>query len=137
MYVDGTSPRNRQIPEPVPNPERNTAPASILCGDEFVRENGIDQINYLKIDTEGFDLGVMVGFAAMLRSHKIDMVQFETGLHPGNPGHVPFERAKYFHEAFDYCLFHIVDQTFETRNRGHLRRCDAVFVSKTCVQENM
>jgi FkbM family methyltransferase len=45
--------------------------------DDFLRENEIDHVTMIKIDTEGFDLMVMRGAARSLSEGRIDAVQFE------------------------------------------------------------
>jgi FkbM family methyltransferase len=52
---------------------------SVACTtiDDFMAEAGIDQIDLLKIDTEGHDLGVLEGARKALRGRKIRMIQFE------------------------------------------------------------
>lgn len=45
--------------------------------DDFLRENEVDHVTMLKIDTEGFDLMVMRGAATSLSEGRIDVVQFE------------------------------------------------------------
>jgi FkbM family methyltransferase len=45
--------------------------------DDFMAEAGIDRIDFLKIDTEGHDLGVIRGAERALRDRKIRMIQFE------------------------------------------------------------
>lgn len=45
-----------------------------LTGDSFCRSKEIDRIDFLKIDTEGFDLDVLAGFADMLRTRRIEYV---------------------------------------------------------------
>lgn len=54
-------------------PERQ----KFVRGDSFCDKHSIEQINFLKIDTEGHDLEVLFGFDAMLRNNKIDVIQFE------------------------------------------------------------
>ncbi|MTI30650.1 FkbM family methyltransferase [Xanthovirga aplysinae] len=48
--------------------------------DSFCLENGISEIDLLKIDVEGFEIEVLKGCAELLKSHKIQHVQFEFGL---------------------------------------------------------
>lgn len=48
-------------------------------GDAFCLENGIQQIELLKIDTEGHELSVLLGFDSMLSRGAIDFIQFEYG----------------------------------------------------------
>jgi len=51
----------------------------VRSGDSFCEENNIDKINFLKIDTEGYELSVLSGFQRMMREGRIDFIQFEYG----------------------------------------------------------
>ncbi|MDP3442733.1 MAG: FkbM family methyltransferase [Ignavibacteria bacterium] len=48
-------------------------------GDDFCTELGIEDIDFLKIDTEGSEPKVLKGFQEMIESGKIKMIQFEYG----------------------------------------------------------
>lgn len=50
-----------------------------ITGDEFCKNNSIDSIDLLKIDTEGFESKVLLGFKEMFEKGQIKMVQFEYG----------------------------------------------------------
>lgn len=54
---------------------------TIACvtGDDYCLENGINQIHFLKIDTEGSEHKVLKGFTRMLSEGKIKIIQFEYG----------------------------------------------------------
>lgn len=45
--------------------------------DDFLAERGIEQVAYLKIDTEGFDLNVLRGARRALAERRIRLLQFE------------------------------------------------------------
>lgn len=45
--------------------------------DSFCVRHGIESIDFLKIDTEGYELKVLAGAERMLRSKRIRMIQFE------------------------------------------------------------
>jgi FkbM family methyltransferase len=45
--------------------------------DIFMRENGIEKIDFLKVDTEGFDLSVLQGASNALAENRIGVIQFE------------------------------------------------------------
>lgn len=47
--------------------------------DEYCEQHGIDHIDFLKIDTEGHELAVLLGAARMLNSGRVDFIQFEFG----------------------------------------------------------
>jgi FkbM family methyltransferase len=108
-----------------------TQDVQIARGDSFCRNNGIDHINFLKIDTEGNDLSVLHGFSEMIQTHKIDFIQVEAGMHPGNHTHVPLEQFKSFLESKGYSLFKFYGQTLEWNGPIKLRRTDPVFISET------
>jgi FkbM family methyltransferase len=50
---------------------------SVTTIDLFLRERGIDRVDLLKIDVEGFELAVMKGAAEALAAGRIGIVQFE------------------------------------------------------------
>ncbi|MEO6786366.1 MAG: FkbM family methyltransferase, partial [Chthoniobacteraceae bacterium] len=50
--------------------------------DAFVKQFQVPMINYLKIDSEGYDLNVLKGSKGMLEAEKIDFIQVEAGFSP-------------------------------------------------------
>jgi FkbM family methyltransferase len=54
-----------------------TETQSFLCGDEFCERNSIQEISFLKIDTEGHDYKVLEGFSKMLKGGRVHAIQFE------------------------------------------------------------
>lgn len=46
-------------------------------GDRYVAEHGIDHIDLLKIDVEGFEWEVLAGFVRTIAEGRVDVVQFE------------------------------------------------------------
>jgi FkbM family methyltransferase len=128
---------NRIVSEPKPGGSFDEVP--MLRGDDFCASHGIIAIDYLKIDTEGYDLDVLMGFVEMLRAQRISLVEAEVGMNPLNRRHVPFERVKVFLEAFGYFLFQIYDMTLDLHSTGraHLRRANAVFISEETICGNI
>ena len=47
--------------------------------DHFTSEHQIHQINFLKIDTEGNEMNVLLGAKDLLEKQAIDIIQFEYG----------------------------------------------------------
>ncbi len=56
-----------------------TITCPVITGDRFCREQRIEQIDFLKLDIEGLEPGVLRGFAQMLAEKRVRMVQFEYG----------------------------------------------------------
>lgn len=50
-----------------------------ILGDDYCLNHKIDHIDFLKIDTEGFESKVLLGFQQMISNQKIDIIQFEYG----------------------------------------------------------
>lgn len=45
--------------------------------DEYCKENGIQEIDFLKIDTEGYDYRVLLGAKEMIDNNRVEYIQFE------------------------------------------------------------
>jgi FkbM family methyltransferase len=52
---------------------------SVACLDKFCKEKNINHIHFLKIDTEGSELNVLLGADDLITNKKIDIIQFEYG----------------------------------------------------------
>lgn len=57
--------------------DANKVTRRIRTGEDYVTEKSIGYIDFLKIDTEGFELNVLKGFGEFLRN--VGIVQFEYG----------------------------------------------------------
>jgi len=53
--------------------------AGVITGDAYAARNGIERIDFLKIDVEGMEEQVLKGFQGMFGRQAIDVVQFEYG----------------------------------------------------------
>ncbi len=124
MEAEAKSVSNRIIQKTKPlSAEEQTV--EVQTGDEFCAAEKVDHIDYLKIDTEGYDLKVCRGFAGMLEGNRVDILQVEAGLHPENRLHVPLQAFKDYLEIRGYYLFRIYDQA----GIPCARRCNPVFIS--------
>lgn len=108
----------------------------MTSGDDFCAKQGLNEIGYLKVDAEGHDLQVLIGFRKMLRAARIDLVEAEVGMNPENKRHVPFEAVKAYLERFGYRLFLIYEQTYDEPFSGRpvLRRSNVVFASGKLIE---
>lgn len=51
----------------------------VVSGDLFMQENGIEQIDLLKLDIEGGEMSALKGFSTALQRRRIRAIQFEYG----------------------------------------------------------
>jgi FkbM family methyltransferase len=138
MRAKGSSPTNRIVEAPSLLERSGLAPVAIVAGDAFAAEHGIDRIGFLKIDTEGHDLDVLVGFQRMLSEMRIDVLQTEVGMNPENTRHAPLEAVKAYLESLGYRVVFLYEQTLDIAFSGRpvLRRLNAVFASASTIEAN-
>ncbi|WP_041731085.1 FkbM family methyltransferase [Conexibacter woesei] len=114
-----------------------TEPVEVRTLDEVCRERGIEHVDLLKIDTEGFDLEVLRGAEELLAQQRVDVVEVEAGMNPENSTHVPFETLKRHLERHDYRLFGIYEQKEEWPTlQPHLRRTNPVYISQRTIDRH-
>jgi len=53
----------------------------LISLDDYVQESGIRSVDFLKIDTDGHDIEVILGAKQMLRSHEVLGISIESQLH--------------------------------------------------------
>lgn len=87
----------------------NEIEVEVLTGDQYCQQMGIEEIDFLKIDTEGYDLDVLLGFADMLRRRRVAYLQVECSTNLDNRFHVHLERFIHFLHPFNYRLCDLVD----------------------------
>jgi FkbM family methyltransferase len=104
----------------------------VVTGDAFCTEHGINKIDFLKIDTEGYDLKVLLGFAGMLSRQKIDFVQVEAGFYSENKLHVPVEALDAVLSSFGYRKFRYTNQA--SYAVPILTWADVVFINERAAQ---
>jgi hypothetical protein len=75
---------------------------------QVVKENNINEIDYIKIDVEGGDFMVLKGCEKMLETNKIKMGQFEIGIE--NEIGISIDEITSFLEKFGYSI----DKSFKS-----------------------
>jgi FkbM family methyltransferase len=124
MTMESTSTRNHITSAPVSELVREVRIDRL---DAFCAAQGIDAINFLKVDTEGHDLEVLKGATGVFP--RVDFVQTEVSMNRYNRFHVPFQDVFDFMSDQGFMLYKIYGLAFESREHGVLRRADPVFVS--------
>lgn len=119
-----------------PNAEGNI-PVEITTLDKVMNKIGLNHVDYLKIDTEGFDLDVLRGATESLSASAFDLIEVECGMNKNNTYHVRFDIIKNFLEAYGYLIFRFYDQASEwPTGAPNLRRANVVFLSAPTIQRN-
>ena len=137
MISNGTSTMNRLINEEIESfgNTQKIESVNISTVDEFCNANLINNISYLKIDTEGGELNVLKGSKNILSTKIVDFVEVEAGMNPNNKYHVPLEVLKKFLESHNYFIFGIYEQEREwPEGKPNLRRTNTVFISEKMIQ---
>lgn len=131
MVHGESSDKNRLVrTDEIATAEADSEEVQMTTLTEFCRQHNIQNISYLKIDTEGFDLEVLKSGDEMLRANAFDFVEVEVGMNPTNKLHVPVEEVKKYMEERKYYVFGIYEQVHDwVTQRQFLRRTNTVFVS--------
>lgn len=132
MKAVGTSTMNKIVLGPLTEGP-NYVDVQAEQGHEIARKLAINSISYLKIDTEGFDLEVLVGFRPILS--QVDFVQVEASMNPYNKAHVPFRALEDFLRENGFLLFKFYEQCLEFGRGGRpiLRRSNPLFINARLV----
>ena len=111
-----------------------TVKVSTITGDAYCEQNAISKIDFLKIDTEGNDQRVLVGFSNMLRKKSIQYIQVECTTNFDNRFHVHIEQFMRFLHPFGYRLADIFKPRTRDNKTGQVLNgiwfCDAIFVAE-------
>jgi len=110
-----------------------TVDVEIQTGDGFCREHRITHIDYLKVDAEGYDMYVLIGFTKMLAAGNVDFVQVEAGMALDNKEHIHLDVFSGFLSLFGYRLFRFINQA-SPAGLPYMSRADVVFIHASAVQ---
>jgi len=78
--------------------------------DDFMKRNDIKIVDFLKIDTEGYELEVLAGSESALREQRIGVLYIEAEPTPSDKHFVSFEDIRLALGRFGYQLFGIYQQ---------------------------
>jgi FkbM family methyltransferase len=110
-----------------PNTDVGSEVVLVSTVDRFARDNHIQDIGLLKVDTEGFDLEVLKGAESMLSSGCVAFVLAEARFTPGEGKHVLFDDIRSYLLPMGYALFGIYDQQLEWSGEQRLRYANVCF----------
>jgi FkbM family methyltransferase len=95
---------------------------------EFAKKQDLETIDFLKVDTEGYDLEVLSGAAPLLQQQKVHFIFAECQPAAHSERFVGLSALEEFLEGFGYRLFGIYDQSFPRDGANSLCFCNALFV---------
>ncbi len=109
--------------------QANTVQVQVRTGAGLFHGLKASRIDYLKIDTEGHDYDVLLGFLPVLDA--VDFIEVEASMNPANKSHVPLRKFEDLLWHLGFHLFHIFELKMEWKRSGRyaLRRCNAVFIN--------
>jgi len=87
-------------------PELYTVPVTTV--DAYCASHSISQVNFMKVDAEGFDLHVLEGSSQLLSSQGVDIVVFEFASGWAASKRYLWEAVEFF-APLPYTLFHLFD----------------------------
>lgn len=102
----------------------------------FASNQGVDQVDFLKIDTEGFDLQVLAGAAPMLQKQKIHLILCECEPFTRTRGFATIAELGEFFSGFGYSLSGVYEQQPEWDGKNRLLFCNALFVCEKLLEPN-
>lgn len=101
--------------------------------DGFVARNGLDAIDLLKIDAEGFDLDVIRSGARTLAAGRVRFILVEVGFNPGDPRHPLFDDMRAELTPHGFRLLGFYEQNLEWSGEPRLRYANALFCRDAAV----
>lgn len=103
--------------------------------DNFCRANNLNEIDLLKIDTEGYELEVFKGASDFLENRKITLVLAEVGFRVSDSRHTPFPALhEYLYDrGFRFYALYDLSYWYPYQYEG-LMYCNALFVNAKLVK---
>lgn len=109
---------------------KNRIPLNIKKSSDYIIENNIEYIDFLKIDTEGYELNVLLGFENFLKNVKI--IQFEYGGTFRDNNTKLIDVINYLKEKEFYKFSYLTEYGTEsiTNFDDHYQYCNIVCINK-------
>ena len=102
----------------------------------FTEKHRLETIDFLKIDTEGFDLEVLAGAAPLLQQQRVHFVLSECEPVVRTKEFVSFPAVADFLAGFSYRLLGVYEQQPEWDGRNMLLYWNALFVCEKLVAQD-
>jgi FkbM family methyltransferase len=127
LIVDAAHPSMARISDAENGPSESIDIDTI---DAYCSAQSIAKVDFMKIDTEGYEMSVLQGAKGMLGKGAIGLIKAEVALDPDSSYHTSLVTMSNFLHEFGYRLFGFYDQFENTLKPGpRLRRFDAAFIA--------
>ncbi|MBK9282904.1 MAG: FkbM family methyltransferase [Sphingobacteriaceae bacterium] len=97
--------------------------------DNFIKEKKIEEIDLLKIDTEGFEIEVLSGAQKLLESNNVKAILCETALSPQNKRNTQLNELITFLNQYNYYFVSLYETNINYYKEG-LAYSNALFIRK-------
>lgn len=102
----------------IPYDSSGTVEIEMIKGDDFVMQEGIKEIDFLKLDLEGAEYDALEGFKNSLEKGIIKMIQFEYGYINITTHHLLLDFYNFF-DNFGYIIGKVFPKKVEFRDYAH------------------
>ena len=100
------------------NEQLKTQESILVKGDDFLKENSIEKVDFLKIDIEGAEYDALLGFKQSILEGKIRVIQFEYGLKNISTKKLLIDYYEFF-ENIGYIVGKVFPKTVEFRKYNY------------------
>ena len=111
------------------NQTEDTELIEVRTMDSITTELGLNRVDFLKIDTEGYELKVLEGSRRLLETQAISMIYLESEPISSNAHFVPFSQISEFLSPYGYQLFGIYEQQPNWKTGMEILYYNPLFVS--------
>lgn len=98
----------------------------VITLSDFCKENNIKNIDFLKVDVEGFEIEVFYGAKELFIKKAINLIAFEISEVPLKSLNKTEKVIFDFFEAMDYKIFNLDGSEFDTKNYGKITHLDLI-----------
>lgn len=120
----------------VRRPEDHSEIITLDTVDGFAKKRNIQAIDFLKIDTEGFELEVLAGAETLLREQRARLIQCECEPVPRTDRWVSLPALAEFLDGYRYRLFGVYEQRPEWDGGNYVPFWNAVFICEELLFRN-